>query len=120
MNGAGCPGMPMVCSSLPSRVSWRTEWSAIVRAPDRAVRRHVDTVRPVKIPSPQERREIAVAVEHHHRMGTAIEDVDAVALVHADRGDVAELPARRQLSPALDGPIPMLASAQNHCPALTF
>ena len=34
--------------------------------------------------------EIAVAIEHHHRMGAAVEDVDAVLAVDRDGSDVGE------------------------------
>ena len=51
-------------------------------------------------PGPQK---IAVAVEHHHRMGAAVEDIDVVVPVDADRGDVGvEFPAIGQLGPIID------------------
>ena len=57
--------------------------------------------------------EIAVAVEHDHRVFAAIEDVDAVLAVDADRGDVGELPAVRQFCPVLHHAIAMLAGAED-------
>ena len=75
-------------------------------------------------PSPQLRDEIAVAVEHHHRMVAAIEDVDAVLAVDRDRGDVGQAPAVRQLRPVLHHAVAMLARAENgrhvFLPAIVF
>src|SRR6266849_6763093 len=59
------------------------------------------------------RDKIALAVEHHHRMGAAIEDVDTVLAVDRDRGDIAEIPAVRQLRPILHHAVAMLARAEN-------
>ena len=52
---------------------------------------------------------VSRAVEHHHRMVAAVEDIDAVAAVDCDGGDVGELPAVRQLAPVLHHAIAMLA-----------
>jgi hypothetical protein len=57
--------------------------------------------------------EIAVAVEHDHRMLAAIEDVDAVLAVDRNRGGVGELPAVGQLCPVLHHAIAMLAGAED-------
>src|ERR1700760_4665722 len=56
---------------------------------------------------------IAVAVEHDHRVLAAIKDVDAVLAIDADRGDVGELPAVRQLRPVLHHAVTMLAGAED-------
>ena len=58
-------------------------------------------------------QEIAVAVEHHHRMVAAVEDVDAVLAVDRDGGDVGELPAVRQLRPVFDDAVAVFARAEN-------
>src|SRR5712672_1531671 len=57
--------------------------------------------------------EIAQAVEHHHRMGAAIEDVDAVLAVDRHGGDVGKVPAVGQLSPILHDAVAMLVRAEN-------
>src|SRR6266478_7832719 len=57
--------------------------------------------------------EIALAVEHHHRVGAAIEDVDAILAVDRDRGDISEIPALRQLRPVLHHPVAIFARAEN-------
>src|ERR1700758_3069329 len=73
---------------------------AVVGQPDRIVRRHVDAMRPHEDALAPRAQEIAVAVEHTHRVLAAVEGVDVVFLVDADRGDVGvELHAGRQLSP---------------------
>src|SRR5215218_9781267 len=56
--------------------------------------------------------EIALAVEHHHRMFAAVEDVDAVLAVDRDGSDIGELPAIRQLAPVLHHAVTMLARAK--------
>src|SRR6202163_2516402 len=57
--------------------------------------------------------EIALAVEHHHRVGAAIEDVDTVLAVDRNRGNVGEIPAAGQLRPVFHHPVAMLARAEN-------
>ena len=61
-------------------------------------------------PAPEE---IALAVEHHHRMVAAVEDVDAVLAVDRDGGDVGEAPAVGQLRPVLHHAVAMLARAED-------
>jgi len=75
---------------------------AVIGQPDRVVGRHVDAVGARKQALAPGAEEIAVAVEHHHRVLAAIEHVDIVILVHADAADFLEVPARRQLGPVLD------------------
>ncbi len=45
--------------------------------------------------------EIAVAVEHHHRVVAAIEDEHAILRVDADSGDIAEREACGELAHAV-------------------
>src|SRR5437879_1407891 len=47
------------------------------------------------------------------RMGAAVEDVDAIAAVDRQRGNVSELPAVGQLRPVIDDAVAMLARAEN-------
>src|SRR6185436_12271970 len=58
-------------------------------------------------------QEIALAVQHHHRMGAAVEDVDLVLAVDRDGSDIAELPAVRQLRKIFDDAVAVLAGAEN-------
>ena len=58
-------------------------------------------------------QEVALAVEHDHRVLAAVEHVDAVLAVHRDRGDVLELPALGQLRPVLHHAVAVLAAAQD-------
>src|SRR3954447_25723546 len=58
-------------------------------------------------------QEIAFAVQHDHRMGPAVEDVDAVLAVDRDRSDVGELPSVRQLCEVLNDAVAVLAGAEN-------
>jgi hypothetical protein len=59
------------------------------------------------------RDEAALAVEHDHRMGAAVEHVDAVLAVDRDGGDVAELPLLGQLRPVFDDAVTVFARAEN-------
>ncbi len=59
------------------------------------------------------RDEIALAVEYHHRVGAAVEDIDAVLAVDRDRGDVCEIPSLRQLRPILHHAVAVFARAEN-------
>ena len=77
--------MPMVSKHLAVERALADRVVAVVGQPDRVVRRHVDAVRPHEdalAPRPQE---IAVAIEHAHRVLAAIEGVDVVVLVDPDR-----------------------------------
>ena len=55
--------------------------------------------------------EIAFAVEHHHRMFAAVEDIDAILAVDRDGGDVGEIPPVGQLGPVFHHAVAMLARA---------
>ena len=73
---------------------------AVVGQPDRLVRRHVDAVRPREDALAPGAQQVAVAVEHEHRVLAAVEGVDVVVLVDADRRDIGvELHAGRQFRP---------------------
>ena len=105
-----CRERRCVSSTLPSSVHLRTVWS-----PSSVQYR---SCRPASMCRPCARveqalapgaQEIAVAVEHHHRVLAAIEDVDLVLAVDADRGDVLERPAVGQLRPVLDHAVAILA-----------
>ncbi len=47
-------------------------------------------------------QKISVAIEHHHRVLTTIEDIDIVLLVDTDRADFAQRPAWWDLGPVVD------------------
>jgi len=75
---------------------------AVVGQPDRVVRRHEDAVGARVDPLAPGAQEVALAVEHAHRVLAAVEGIDVVVLVDADRGNVGvELHPRRQLGPAI-------------------
>src|SRR3979411_2967726 len=57
--------------------------------------------------------EIALAVEHHHRVGSAIEDIDAVLAVDRDGGDIGEIPSLRRPRPVPHPPVTMFPRAEN-------
>ena len=73
----------------------------------------VQTMRAGKQPFTPACDEITVAIEHHHRMGAAVEDVDAVLAVDRDGCDVGETPSLGQLRPILHHAVLMLARAEN-------
>ena len=56
-----------------------------------------------------------MAIEHDHRMGAAIERIDIVVLVDADRGDIGiELVAGRQFCPIVDHLEPEAVRSEYH------
>src|SRR6202163_401880 len=57
--------------------------------------------------------EIALAVEHDHRVRAAIEGVDAVLAVNRDGRDIGEIPAVGELGPVFHHTVAMLARAEN-------
>ena len=86
---------------------------AVIGAEDRVVGRHVHAVRAREnalAPRPQE---VAVPVEHDHRVFAAVEHIDIVVAVHADRADLVERPAVGEFSPAFLDTIPEVAGSQN-------
>ncbi len=113
MNGAGLFGMPMVSSTLPSVGALAHGVVAVVGAIEIVVGVDVQAVRAVEqafAPAPDE---IALAVEHHHRMVAAVEDIDAVLAVDRDGGGVGQAPAVGQLRPVLHDAVTVLARAEN-------
>ena len=63
---------------------------AVIGEPDCVVWRHEHAVGARELPFPERAQEVAVAIEDDHRMGTSIEDVDVIVLVHADAADFLE------------------------------
>ena len=113
MNGAGLPGMPMVSSTLPSGVHFLDGVVAVVGAVEIVVGVDVQAVRTREQPLAPALEEVALAVEHHHRVLATIEHVDVVLAVDRDRADVGQVPALGELSPVLHHPIAMFAGPQN-------
>src|SRR6202012_3403647 len=60
---------------------------------------HEDAMRAGKQTLAPGAQEIAIAVEHDHRVFAAIEHIDVVVAIDADRADLLERPAWRQLRP---------------------
>src|SRR5262249_36775718 len=90
---------------------------AVVGEPQRLVRSHVQAVRPVEDALAPGAEEVALAVEHHHGMPSAIESIHAVLGVDAHRGHVGvELLAGWQLRPPGDdlGALPRGAQDLRH------
>ena len=86
---------------------------AVVGQPDRIVGRHEYAMRAGEQPFAERAEEVAVAVEHDHRMLAAIEDIDIVMLVDADAADFLERPARRKFRPVLYGFVRVVATAND-------
>ena len=87
---------------------------AVVGAIDGVVWPHVDAVRAMESALAPRFDEVALAVEHDHRVLAAVEDVDAVLAVDADGSRIAELPTIRQLGPILGRLVGELSLAQDH------
>src|SRR5437667_1563608 len=74
---------------------------AIVGTVDSLIRPDEDTVRPCEQPFSPRGQPCAVAVKDQHRMGTAVEDVDAVPPVGGHGGDFRPAPAIGQFGPRI-------------------
>jgi hypothetical protein len=77
---------------------------AIVGAVEIVVSVDVQAVRALEHALAPGAQEVALAVEHDHRVLAAIEDVDLVLAVHGDGADVHELPSRRAAWPSSPPP----------------
>ena len=66
------------------------EMPAVVGEEHRVVGRHMDAVRPRVLALAPRAQEVALAVEHHHRMVAAIEDIDIVVAVDPDPANLLE------------------------------
>src|SRR6516164_6901209 len=90
---------------------------AVIGAIECVVGVDVEPVRAAKHTLPPGAQEVSLAIEHHHRMFPAVENVNLVLAVDPDGGDVLERPPVGQFRPVLHHPIAMLAAAQNyrHC-----
>ena len=76
--------------------------------------RHVDAVRSRVLALAPGAQEIAVAVEHHHRMLAAVEDIDVVAAVDPDPADLLERPALGQFRPVGIDPVSVVPVSDDH------
>ena len=114
---AGTPGNPDRQQDLAVERALADRVVAVVGAVEQLIRPDMDAVGALEhalAPGPQE---VAVAVEHDHRVFAAVEDIDVVVAVDAHRADLLQAPSVGQLAPALLDPIAVLAAAQNdgHC-----
>jgi len=57
-------------------------------------------------------QEVALAVEHDHRVLAAIEHIHVVLFIDADRANFLERPPGRQLGPILDRLVTVVAAAE--------
>src|SRR5882672_6863028 len=85
---------------------------AVVGAIECLVRADVDTVRVPEHALAPRTKKIAVAVEHHHRVFAAVEDVDLVLGIDGDGCGIAQRPAVRQLCPILQNFVAELAGSE--------
>src|SRR6266513_566157 len=88
--------------------------STVVGEEHRIVRCYVDAVRTRVLALTPRSQEVAFAVEHHHRMVSAIEDIDIVVAVDPDPADLLERPAIRQLRPVGIDLISIVAASHDH------
>ncbi len=87
---------------------------AVVGEEHRVVRGHMDAVRPRVLALTPRAQEVALAVEHHHRVVAAIEDIDIIVAVDPDPADLLERPAIGQLRPVGIDLISIFAASDDH------
>ncbi len=85
---------------------------AVVGAVECLVRADVDAVRVPEHALAPGSKKIPLAVEHHHRVFAAVEDVDLVLGIDGDGCGVTQRPAVRQLCPVLHHFVAELAGSE--------
>src|SRR5229473_1519793 len=88
--------------------------SAVVCQEHRVVGRDVDAVSAWVLCFAPGTQEVAGAVEHHHRMLAAVEDINVIVPIDADPADFLERPAVWQLRPISVDQISVGATANDH------
>ena len=88
--------------------------STVVGEEHRIVRCYVDAVRTRVLALTPRAQEVALAVEHHHRVVAAIEDIDIIVAVDPDPADLLERPAIGQLRPVGIDLISIFAASDDH------
>src|SRR5215467_9884470 len=73
----------------------------------------MDAVGARVLPFAPRAQKISCAVEHHDRMVPAVEDIDVIFAVDADRTDLLERPSVGELRPILDDAVLEIAGANN-------
>ena len=92
--GRGLAGHPKLHQHLTVvEPAFAHERAAIVGQVDRIVGAHMDAVGAGILTLAPRAQKLAGAVEHHHRVLAAIEHIDIVVGVGADRADLLERPA---------------------------
>lgn len=90
-------------AQLQEQLALRSEFAhgmvAVVAAVEHVVGADVQAVGVAEHPLPPGPQKVPLAVEHDHRVGAAIEYIDAVLPVHRDGAGVAHVPALRQVAP---------------------
>ena len=76
--------------------------------------RHVNAVGSRILAFAPRAQELALAVEDHHRVLAAIEDVDVVVTVDPDSAHFLERPALRHFRPVGVDPVPKIAAPDDH------
>src|SRR3954451_9355134 len=90
------------------------EMAAIVGQEHRVVGRHMNAVRSRVLALAPGAQEISLAVEDHHRMLAAIEDMDIVFTVDTDSADFLERPALGKFRPIGNNPVSVLSVSDDH------
>ena len=90
------------------------EMPAIVGQEHRVVGRHMDAVRSRVLALAPGAQEVAFAVEDHHRMVAAIEDIDIVFAVDTDPADFLERPALGKFRPIGNNPVSVVSVSDDH------
>ena len=113
MNGAGPPGNADLQQYLAVQCAFAHGVVAVIGAIQRLVRADMQPVRPVEQVFAPGIQQVAVAVEHDHRVLAAIEDIDPVLRVDRHRRDILEGPAGRQFRPVGLHPVGVSAVADD-------
>src|SRR5215831_12719000 len=88
--------------------------AAVIGQEHRVVGRHMDAMSPRVLAFAPRAEEVAGAVEDHHRMLAAIEDVDIILAVDADPAVLFERPAVGKFSPIGIDPVSVVSVSHDH------
>jgi hypothetical protein len=90
------------------------EMPAIVGQEHRIVGRHMNAVRSRVLALAPGAQEISLAVEDHHRMLAAIEDIDIIFTIDTDPADFLERPALGKFRPIGNDPVSVVSVSNDH------
>ncbi len=111
--GSRFPGHAELQQDLALGRAFAHHVAAVIRQVEDVVGVDVQAVRAWILALAPGAQEVAFAVEHHHRVLAAVENIDIILAVASDRGRILELPPVGQLRPVLHYAVAVFAAPQH-------